>query len=394
LPDERCATFDDRIAQMPAAPSVIRGKLRILQVGKFYAPHIGGMETYLHSLCGGLRSHADIRVIVSSEGRNTLEEVVDCVPVARLSTLLAAFSTSISPGMVSRIRHSGADVVHLHLPNPAAVLAYLASGYRGRLVVTYHSDIVKQKVLGRMFEPLLYSLLRKSDAIVAASPNYLATSPVLQSFRDRCHLIPYGIDTAQFEPCDPEARALIRARYGERLVISVGRLVYYKGFEYLIQAMAAVDGQLVIIGDGPLRGKLESLAARLGVADKVKFTGVLSHAEALAYYHAAAVFVLASVARSEAFGIVQVEAMAAGLPVVNTSLDTGVPFVSRHEETGLTVPPRDPEALAAAINRLLDNPGLRQDLGQAGRERARQEFSLDKMLQRTLNLYRTITRTP
>jgi glycosyltransferase involved in cell wall biosynthesis len=362
-------------------------KLSVLHVGKFYPPHMGGIETHLQALCGALRNHADVRVIVSSEDRNTVEEVVDSVPVARLSTLITAFSTSISPGMVSRIRNSGAGLVHIHLPNPAAVLAYLASGHRGPLVVTYHSDIVKQKVLGRMFEPFLNAALRKSAAIIATSPNYLATSPVLQAFRDRCHVIPYGIDTAQFEQCSPDAVRSVRERLGDRLVISVGRLVYYKGFDVLIRAMADVRGKLVIVGEGPLRSELQSLAARLGVTDKVVFAGEINNAGVMPYYHAADLFALASVARSEAFGIVQIEAMAAGLPVVNTSLDSGVPFVSLAGESGLTVPPGDAPALAAAINRLLDDQGLRQSLGQAGVRRARREFSLDTMLRRTLSLY-------
>jgi glycosyltransferase involved in cell wall biosynthesis len=385
--------LDQRVEDQPVSKASFdptRAKLRVLQVGKFYPPHMGGIETHLQALCGALRNHAEVRVIVSSEGRNTIEETVDSVPVARLSTLLTAFSTSISPGMVSRIRRSGGELVHIHLPNPAAVLAYLASGHRGPLVVTYHSDTVKQKVLGRMFEPLLNAALRKSAAIIATSPNYLATSGVLQAFRDRCHVISYGIDTAQFEQCAPEAVRSVRERYGERLVISVGRLVYYKGFDVLIRAMASVRGKLVIVGDGPLRGELESLAARLGVADKVVFAGEIDNAGVTPYYHAADLFALASVARSEAFGIVQIEAMAAGLPVVNTSLDSGVPFVSLHGQTGLTVPPGDPQALAVAINRLLDDHGLRQSLGQAGVRRARQEFSLDTMLRRTLQLYQTV----
>jgi glycosyltransferase involved in cell wall biosynthesis len=366
-------------------------KLRVLQVGKFYPPHMGGIETHLQALCGALREHADLRVIVSSEDRNTVEELVDSVPVARLSTLLTAFSTAISPGMVSRIRNSDAELVHIHLPNPTAVLAYLASGHRGPLVVTYHSDTVKQKVLGRLFEPLLNAALRRSSAIIATSPNYLATSTVLQAFRERCHVIPYGIDTAQFERCDADAVRAVRERCGERLIISVGRLVYYKGFEVLIQAMAGVRGKLVIVGDGPLRGSLESLAARLGVSDKVIFAGEINNTGVTPYYHAADLFALASVARSEAFGIVQIEAMAAGLPVVNTGLDSGVPFVSLHKQTGLTVPPQDPDALAAAINQLLDNQALRQSLGQAGVRRARQEFSLNTMLSRTLQLYQSVT---
>src|SRR3984885_5054634 len=380
---------DKPVSHIPSGHSP--GRLRVLQVGKFYPPHMGGIETHLQALCGALRDHADVRVIVSSEDRNTIEETVDAVPVARLATLLTAFSTSISPGMVSRIRHSGAELVHIHLPNPAAVLAYLASGHRGPMVVTYHSDTVKQKVLGRMFEPLLHAALRRSAAIIATSPNYLATSAVLQAFCDRCHVIPYGIDTTQFEQCDSDAVRSVRARYGERLVISVGRLVYYKGFDVLIRAMASVRGKLVIVGDGPLRGELQALAARLGVTDKVVFAGEINNAGVTPYYHAADLFALASVARSEAFGIVQIEAMAAGLPVVNTSLDSGVPFVSLDGQTGLTVPPGNPQALAVAINRLLDDDGLRQSLGQAGVRRARQEFSLDSMLSRTLQLYANVT---
>ncbi len=150
-------------------------------------------------------------------------------------------------------------------------------------------------------------------------------------------------------------------------------------------------GKLVIVGDGPLRGELKSLAAQLGVTDKVVFAGEINNAGVTSFYHAADLFALASVARSEAFGIVQIEAMAAGLPVVNTSLDSGVPFVSLDGETGLTVPPGDPQALAAAINRLLDDQGLRQSLGQAGVRRARQEFSLDTMLRRTLALYESVS---
>lgn len=360
---------------------------RVLQVGKFYPPHMGGIETHLQALCGALRDHAELRVIVSNDGRNTIEELVNSVPVTRLATLLTAFSTSISPGMVSQIRTCGADLIHVHLPNPAAVLAYLASGHPGRLVVTYHSDTVKQKVLGRVFEPLLYSFLRRSSAIIATSPNYLATSPVLQAFRDRCHVIPYGIDTTQFEQCAPETVRDLRQRFGERLIVSVGRLVYYKGFDVLIRAMKDVRGKLVIIGDGPLRGELQSLTARLGVEEKVVFAGEIHNAEVTPYYHAADLFALASVARSEAFGIVQIEAMAAGLPVVNTGLDSGVPFVSLDGETGFTVPPNDPEALAHAINRLLDDKELRRRLGQAGVRRARQEFSLATMQRRTLQLY-------
>lgn len=372
-------------------PSSTAGqKPQVLQVGKFYPPHMGGIETHLQALCGALCGVVDLRVIVSSDDNRTVEQTLDGVPVQRIATLLTAFSTPICPAMVARIRASHADLVHIHLPNPTAVLAYLASGHRGRLVITYHSDTVRQKVMGRLFEPLLQAILRRSSAIIATSPNYLATSSALQPHRVRCHVIPYGIDVAQFEQRDPAAVDRVRRQYGDRLLISVGRLVYYKGFEYLIRAMTQVRGKLLIIGDGPLRGELGSLASQLGIADRVIFAGEIQNSAVAPYYHAADVFALPSVARSEAFGIVQIEAMAAGLPVVNTSLDSGVPFVSLHDRTGLTVPPSDPEQLAAAINRLLDDAGLRHSLGAAGTRRAQEEFSLKSMATRTMQLYQTV----
>ncbi len=367
---------------------------RVLHVGKFYPPHMGGIETHLQALCAELSKQLDLRVVVASDNRERMDEVLGNVRISRIPTHFTFASTPLCPGMISQIRGSEADIVHIHLPNPMAVLAYLASGHRGRLVVTYHSDTVRQKVLGALFEPLLHQCLRRSSAIIATSPDYRRTSEVLARYQDRCHVIPYGIALDQFEHSDPAAVAKIRAELGERLVISVGRLVYYKGFEYLIQAMRQVAGRLVIIGDGPLRPKLQELARELGLQDKIVLAGEIQNERIVPYYHAADVFALASVARSEAFGIVQIEAMAAGLPVVNTRLDSGVPFVSLHDQTGLTVPPRDSEALAQAINRLLDDAPLRRSLGMAAQVRARQEFSLEIMTARTFQLYQSVLGSP
>jgi rhamnosyl/mannosyltransferase len=208
---------------------------------------------------------------------------------------------------------------------------------------------------------------------------------VLRDFRDRCAVIPFGIDAAPLQRVDPARVREIRALYGDRMVLGVGRLVYYKGFEHLVEAMRRVDGRLVVVGEGPLR---ESLAARvraLGLEDRVVLAGSVD--DVAPYYHAARVFALASVARSEAFGLVQLEAMACGTPVVNTALASGVPFVSPHGVTGLTVPPADAAALAGAINRLLDDPALRDRLGAAARVRATEELGFDAMIRRTLEVY-------
>jgi glycosyltransferase involved in cell wall biosynthesis len=363
---------------------------KVLQVGKYYPPHMGGIETHLHTLCTSLRDVADVRAVVASGNAQAESVVLDQVPVERVATPFTLASAPLCPGMVSRIRHSAADLIHVHLPNPTAVLAYLASGHRGPLVVTYHSDTVRQAILGPAFNPILHRFLRRSTAIIATSPNYLATSNVLARHRDRCHVIPYGIPLSQFESCDAASVDRVRRQFGERLVLGVGRLVYYKGFEYAIEAMRNVRGRLLLAGTGPLLEKLQALAVSRGVGDRVVFLGEIQNNDITPYYHAADAFILPSIARSEAFGIVQIEAMAAGRPVINTSLDSGVPFVSQDGITGLTIPPEDPQALASAINRLFDDRDLRERLGTAAQRRAAQEFSVGTMLGRVVSLYQNI----
>lgn len=363
-------------------------RLRVLHVGKFYPPYRGGMESHLQTLARELAAEADVEVIVANEGRKTVREMDGPVPVTRIGTAAKVASATLNRGMAAAIRASKADVVHFHHPNPTAVLSYLASGRRGPLVVTYHSDIVRQRVLGALFTPLLHRFLGGAHAILASSPDYARSSPVLRKHAGRVRIVPFGIRVQEYESARAEAVAAIRAEYGPRLVAGAGRLVYYKGFHYLVRAFASIPGpaRLVILGDGPLRGELEALAAQLGIAERVSFPGSVP---ALApWYHAAELFVLPAVARSEAFGLVQLEAMAAGTPVVNTRLESGVPFVSRHGETGLTVPPEDADALAAALRTLLDDDALRARLGRAARERVRREFSLERMVADTLAVYR------
>jgi rhamnosyl/mannosyltransferase len=367
---------------------------RVLQVGKFYPPHMGGIETHLQVLCRELAKHIDVSVLVANDGpRDVVDE--DCgIRITRAGTRFNISTAPVCPTLHGHIRRAEADILHLHHPNPTAVLAYLASGRRGPLVVTYHSDIVRQRIAGAAFGPLLRRTLERAEAVIATSPNYVESSPVLSACRQRVRVIPYGIPFEQFARADPAAVAATRARHGQRIVISVGRLIYYKGFEHLIRAMTEVDGHLLIVGDGPLRGELEGLARRLGVSERVTLLGEIQNRDVTPFYHAARVFALASTARSEAFGIVQLEAMAAGLPVVNTRLASGVPFVSPDGVSGITVPPEDPPALAAALNRLLDDAGLREAYGAAGRRRVAEEFSAEVMAARTLDLYREISNSP
>lgn len=360
-------------------------RLRVLHVGKFYPPVRGGMETHLHALCVGLREHVDVRVLVANTRLATTVERMDGVTVTRSASFGSLAGTSLCPVMARAIRESDADIVHLHHPNPTAALAYLASGHSGPLVVTYHSDIVRQRVLGAMISPLTHRMLARASAIVCTSPNYIASSPILRRHASRCHVFPFAVPTDDLDRVDEDEVARIRQRYGTPLVLGVGRQVGYKGFEYLVAAMRHVDGHLLLIGDGPDRHRLVRRAADYGISDRVHLVAGID--DLGPYYHAADVFVLPSIARSEAFGLVQLEAMASGTPVVNTALDSGVPYVSQHEVTGLTVPPADAEALAAAITTLLRSSDLRARYGAAGRRRVGETFSVSAMVERTAELY-------
>jgi glycosyltransferase involved in cell wall biosynthesis len=359
----------------------------IVHVGKYYPPHVGGIETHLHALCRELKHSMEVRVLVANDKRRDEHAIIEGVNVSRLAIQFSIAGAPVCTAMAWKLRKLAPDLVHVHLPNPAGVLAVLASGYKGKILATWHSDVVRQRRLAKIFAPIQRRFLKNCASIVVTSPNYLESSPELTEFKDRCRVIPYGIELNQFKHANLETVEAIRNKIGGRIILAVGRLVYYKGFEYLIRAMRQTNATLVIIGDGPLRRELENDAQRIGVAERVVFLGELQPPDIIPYYHACDVFVLPSVARSEAFGIVQLEAMACGKPVVNTQIDSGVPFVSLDGVTGITVPSECQEPLATAINHLLDHPHLRAEYGSAALKRVETEFSLEVMVNRTKELY-------
>jgi glycosyltransferase involved in cell wall biosynthesis len=364
--------------------------LKVLHVGKFYPPHPGGIESHLQTLCEELRKSIEVEVLVANDRWRSQRSTQGGVDVVRLATALMVHGTPIAPSMARAMRRARPDVVHLHFPNPMAAVACLMSRLDAPILISWHSDVVRQRRAAAVFAPLLAVLLRRCAAIIVASSSHIDSSPVLRTRRDLCRVIPYGIRAEAFEHPDAARIAELRRRYGERIVLGVGRLIYYKGFEHLVRAMANVPGTLLLAGDGPLRGALEAEARRLGIAERVVLMGGVNDAELRACYHACDVFALPSVARSEAFGIVQLEAMACGRPVVNTRLESAVPHVSLDGLTGLTVPPGDSAALAAALRTLLDDPARRAAMGGAARRRVREEFSAEPMARRTLEVYREV----
>ena len=371
-------------------------KLRVVQVGKYYWPVRGGIETYTYHLCTRIKDRVDLTVLVSNEACRTVEEDIEGVRVIRVPRWAQVASTPISPGLRRRLRELDPDVVHVHLPNPMAEVACLLAHPRGKIVVMYHSDIIKQKLLYALYRGVNRRFLARADAIIATAPQNVEFSPVLSRLKEKTRVIPMGVEPGDFALTPERERrvAELRARFGPRVVFFVGRHVYYKGLEYLVRAMAELDAHCVIGSDGPLTGSLTALARGLGLEKKITFAGRISDDDLPCYYHASDVFCLPSIARSEAFGLVQIEAMACGKPVVSTKLTTGVVYANLDGVTGLTVEPADPHALAVAIGRLLDDPALRERLGTQGLERVRREFTHDLNARRVLELYSKLTGRP
>lgn len=370
---------------------------RVCHLSKSYPPTAGGIETHVRTLA---RAQADAGAEVSvlcvgRRGEPTTSAWDGPVRVTRVGVAAGLGKLDYCPGLSASLATTGADILHLQVPNPTMVLALLRARPRAPLVVTYQSDVVRQRLRGGLFRPAERLLYRRVRAVLTTSPGYAGGSPFLRRYADRTELVPNGIDLGPYldpPPATLAEAARIRAAHRGPLWLGCGRLVYYKGFVNAIRALAGVEGTLLLVGGGPERARLGEEARRCGVQGRVAFVGELGHYLDLApYYHAADALWFPSNARSEAFGLVQVEAMAAGCPVINAAIPhSGVPWVSRHGREGLTVPVDDPAALAAAARRLLREPGLRERLADAARARAAAEFDHRAMAERTLGVYRRV----
>jgi len=287
------------------------------------------------------------------------------------------------------------DLMHVHLPNPMANLAVLLSGFKGRVVLHWHSDIVKQRRAIKFYEPLQSWLLRRADSIITTSSVYADSSRYLADWRHKVVPIPIGIDPLALA-VDSEMLERLRSRYrGRRIVFALGRLTYYKGFRYLVDAAIHLpDGVTVLIGgSGELAGVLQEQASQKGLAGRVEMLGDIPARDLGAYYALCDVFCLPSIARSEAFGVVMLEAMAFGKPVVATEIPgSGVPWVNQHDVSGLNVPVEDSVALAAAIRTLIENEHLRSTLGTGARSRFERHFRAPQMIESTIDAYEALTR--
>lgn len=344
----------------------------------------------MHLLCGRLAVKMDIAVLVPSRSRSRIEEHLEGVTVVRVPEFGRYASVPLCPAMPRVLRRLAPEIVHLHFPNPMGDIAYLLGARGVPLVISYHADVIRQRALLPLYLPLIDRTFCHAGRIVASSEEYVASSPILSRYRDKCSVIPYGIDVQHFALRDGEPPQVeeLRRRHSEGMVLFVGVLRPYKGIEVLLRAMTGVPrAHLVIAGPDPERGRAVGLATRLGLSSRASFLGAVSESRLRILLHACDLLALPSLDRREAFGIAQLEAMACEKPVVSSDLPTGVRLVNRDGKTGLFVPPGDHAGLAAAITRLLGDPDLRTRLGRTARQRVLREFSVDRMVDATVEVY-------
>lgn len=386
--------------------------MRVVFLGKYYPPASGGIENHTQELARGLSQRGvDVRVVVVNHAKadgqdvtfdtfaqtETTQERDGRVEVIRVGRQLnvAKFDVCADlPRIIRQQQRWSPDIWHLHAPNVTMMAAISLSNDVRPLVISHHSDIIRQRVLKYAVRPLEELIYRRASLVLPTSLSYADESPLLKRFINKSVALPLGIDLRDY--LSPSETAIsyaeqLRCQYRAPLWLSVGRLIYYKGLEYGLEALRSTPGTWLIVGTGPLRDSLQARAAELGVADRVVWLGAAPREAVIGAYHAARALWFPSVARSEGFGLVQVEAMACGCPVINTSIPgSGVAWVSQHEVSGLTVPPKDASAFAAAARRLATEDDLHKRLAQGARCRAIQEFEARVMTDRCLNLYQRV----
>lgn len=362
-------------------------------MNKLYAPWVGGVEKVVQNIAEGLKDQTDMKVLVCQPKGHTASKKINGVPVTYAGSAGICFSMPVSLPFF-RLFHrmsQEADIVQFHMPFPIADLAALLYRYKGKTIVWWHCDVVRQKKLMIFYKPIMNAFLRRADRIIVATEGHINDSAYLGPYREKCTVIPFGIDVPAFEHHQSAGERLKTSLPDQKKVLFVGRLVYYKGAEILLSAFAKTTGaELFLVGSGPLEQPLRELASSLGISRKVHFLGKLSDDKLKDCLRDCDFLSFPSIANTEAFGLVQLEAMVYGKPVINTSLSTGVPYVSLDGVTGITVPPRDVGALAKALQVLTDDDALRLELGKNAYQRVRDEFGLDQMMRRVLNVYNSV----
>jgi rhamnosyl/mannosyltransferase len=367
--------------------------MRVLHIYKSYFPEtIGGVEQVIHQIvkCGP-KHGIYAEVFVMTNGRNTRTIEYDGYLVHRCHANVEIASTPISITAIRRFNSLAEDfdILHYHFPYPFADLMHLMSAINKPSIVTYHSDIVKQRYLLELYKPLMRRFLSDVDCIVATSPNYLESSDVLADFNQKTAVIPIGIDRDNYPEPSHEKLDYWRRRFGERFFLFVGVIRYYKGLHILIEAAQKTDYPIVIIGAGPIEVSLKSQVKTLGVTN-VHFVGRLPDEDKVALLTLCYGVVFPSHLRSEAFGVSLLEGAMYGKPMISSEIGTGTTYINIADDTGLVVPPSDATALREAMDYLWDHPDVASEMGQRACKRYRELFTAEEMAESYEKLYRSL----
>ena len=335
--------------------------MKILQINKLYHPVIGGIETIVKVIAEGLnnQNNLEIEILACQKKSKRQIEEINNIKVFKAASWGKVLGMPLSCDFFRLFFKIKKDynLFILHYPFPLAAIISLFIP-KEKLIIIYHSDIVRQKLGRLLFSPFINSSLNKAKKIIVSGHNIIESSPALKKRANKCQVVPFGLNFSFTESDYLKAEAIKNNYSKQPILLSIGRLVYYKGFEYAIKAMTDIEAKLLIIGQGPEEKKLRTLINTLNLQNKVFI--IPPQPKLAPYFLACDLFIFPSCARSEAFGLVQLEALAAGKPIINTRLQTAVEEVSRHQETGLTVEIKNSSALAGAIKQLLNNDELRK----------------------------------
>jgi len=367
--------------------------LRVLHFYKTYYPDsVGGIEQVIRQLAVGTSRLGMRNVVLSLSRARDLEPITfEGHTVVRVPLDFEIASNGFSIAALKALARLAdeSDVVHYHFPWPFMDLAHFLARVSKPTVVTYHSDIVRQKMLLRLYSPLKQRFLRSVDAIVATSPNYMASSPVLERYRDKTRIITYGLDKSTYPAPDAERLAYWRDKVGIKFFLFVGVLRYYKGLHVLLDAVANTDYPVVIVGAGPIEVELKAHAARLGLSH-VMFVGKLDDADKVALLTLCYAMAFPSHLRSEAFGISLLEGAMFGKPMISSEIGTGTTYINVDGDTGLVVPPDDSPAFGTAMRTLWENPDLAAAMGERAALRYEELFTAERMAANYAALYQEL----
>lgn len=372
---------------------MVNKKIKIVQVARFAKPHIGGIEEVIEQINSSLPDDKYQKEVICCSNTEK-SSVENRVKYTRCRYLFDFAANSISPQLFFKMMFLKTDIIHFHMPVIQNVIIWFILYHLGllkykKLIITYHGAIIGYDKYMKPFWGIYRYFYSKADKIHVLSPNVIDSDPILTLYKEKCEIISYGIDTSVDNNTE-EVQKIKNLYPNKKIILCCGRLVNFKGFQYVIQAMKNIDDAILfIIGDGPLLDSFNTYITENHLKDKIVLLGSISDNQLKEiYYQVCDIFVLASIQTSESFGIVQLEAMKYGKPIINTNLKTGVNYVSIDKETGITIESKNVEQLVSAIKELFNNDEQRMQYGRNAKKRVETLFDIKKIKEEYKNLYK------